>query len=175
MNYTSALVMHFRVILTAILSSFLFFTFHLSRASSEIIIERVLAVIDDEVITMEDYNKTLSDMKKRFPEIKPDEVMDMMINRVLLLKEARRIGIMKRSSDDEIINEYIDIKIRSSVFITEEEMMEFYNKNKDRFRNRSFNDVAESIEHYLREQKTNKLLEEHIKELRRNAYIRIFP
>ncbi len=172
MNYTSASVMHFSLILFFLLFSY---PSQLYGDQSVMIIEKVLAVIDDEVITMEDYSKKLSDMKKRFPEIKPEEVMDMMINRILLLREARKMGIMKRLSDDEIINEYIDIKIRSSVFITEEEMMEFYDKNKDRFKNRGFNDVAHGIEHYLREQKTNKLLEEHIKELRRNAYIRIFP
>ncbi|MCX7794495.1 MAG: hypothetical protein N2257_08875 [Thermodesulfovibrionales bacterium] len=158
---------------------FLFFCFLLfySTSTSASLIEATVAAVEDEVITLSEFNERYDVMKKAFPEISKKEVIDSMINRLLLLREVRlsRIseqrGFLNPEDENRIIEEYIEIKIRASVRVTEEEIEKYYEANKSHFGNRSLQDVAEKIEEVLTEIKTNESLKEHIDSLRKKAYI----
>ncbi len=145
--------------------------------ASERLLEATVAVVEDEVITLTEFNEKYEAMKKGFPDIKKEEVLDAMINRLLLLREARFLRLSETralipvSDEDRIIDEYIDIKIRSSVRITEDEVRKYYEQHKDDFKGVAFQEVAESIEELLIEKKTNEFLKQHLKELRKRAYI----
>jgi hypothetical protein len=145
--------------------------------ASERLLEATVAVVEDEVITLTEFNEKYEFMKKRFPGIKKEEVLDAMINRLILLREARLSRLSETrtlipvSDEDRIIDEYIDIKIRSSVRITEDEVRQYYEQHKDDFKGAVFQDLAESIEELLIEKKTNEFLQQHLEELRKRAYI----
>jgi len=145
--------------------------------ASERLLEATVAVVEDEVITLTEFNERYEVMKKRFPDIKKEEVLDAMINRLILLREARLSRLSETralipiADEDRIIDEYIDIKIRSSVRITEDEVRQYYEQYKDDFKDAQFQDVAEGIEVLLIEKKTNELLHKHLEELRKKVYI----
>lgn len=153
----------------------LFFSYTTMAHSAELL-EATVGVVDDEVITLSEFNERYDMMRRSFPEISKKEVLDGMINRLLLLREARlsRIAELRGLSpaeEDRIIEEYIDIKIRSSIRISEEEIHKYYETRKGEFRDRPFQDVAEKIEILLIERRTNEFLKEHIEELKKKAYI----
>lgn len=112
-------------------------------------------------------------------EIKKRDVLDSLIKRLLLLKQAKKFTIEHssaiRSTDDEnaLIKEYIERNLKSFIRIPFEEIELFYKSNKKAFNGKDFYDVREEIEAYLVEEALNKRLFKHIEELRKEAYIKI--
>ncbi len=145
-------------------------------AHSLTILEASVATVEDEVITLSEFNERYEAMKRSFPDISKKEVLQTLINRLLLLREARLSRIaesrgLSPAEEDRIIEEYIEIKIRSSIRISEEEIQDYYKLHRPMFEGRSFQEVAEAIERILIEKKTNDLLKEHLQALRKKAYI----
>ncbi len=136
------------------------------------IIERVVAYVDDTAITFSEFQERFENMKKSMPDITEREVIDSMINRLLLLRQAK-IMRLEGATEDEILSEYIDIKIRSVIFIQEDSIRQFFMENKDKFEDTDYLLVRDEIEKYLFELETNKKLRGHIEELRSNTEIKI--
>lgn len=153
----------------------LLFTVHCSlftlHCSSEII-DRVVAFVDDRAITMSELEDNYRDTVKLMPDIKKEEVLNTVINRILLLREAKKLRI-EAASKDAIIQEYIELKLKTVIRITEEDMRDFYEKNKSEFGSIEFDDVRDKIEDYLIEKEVNEKLKKHIEDLRAKAYIKI--
>lgn len=147
---------------------------------SALLLEGVAATVEDEVITIRELDEQYSIMKKTFPEITREEVLDTTINRIILLREARSMRLVEErrlypgQDDDRIIDEYIELKIKAGINIKEEEIQNYYEAHKSRFPDMAYHEVAEDIERLITEQKTNELLKEHIKELRKKYYIKVY-
>lgn len=146
----------------------LLFTVHCSAE----VIDRVVAFVDDRAITMSELENNYKDTVKLMPDIKREEVLNTVINRILLLREAKKLRI-EAPAKDAIIQEYIELKLKTIIKITEEDLKEFYEKNRNEFGNVEFDDVRDKIENYLIEKEVNQRLEKHIEELRSKAYIKI--
>ncbi len=140
--------------------------------SAEVIKDRVVAFVDNTAITLSDLEKKYSDTVKLTPNITKDEVLNTMINRVLLLREAKKIRL-EAPSEDEMLREYIDLKIRTFIRIKEEEVKDFYGKHIGDFEGKEFEEVREDIENYLTENELNQRLKSHINELRGNVCVKI--
>ena len=97
--------------------SFLFFTFT-STCFSEVI-DRVVAYVDDTAITLSEFRENYIKMKKTVTDITEEDVINSMINRLLLIKEAKRMKL-EAPTDDELLKDYIDIKIGSLILIKED-------------------------------------------------------
>ncbi|MBI5205570.1 MAG: hypothetical protein HZA11_11700 [Nitrospirae bacterium] len=136
------------------------------------IIDRVVAFVDDRAITMSELENNYKDTVKLMPGIKKEEVLNTAINRILLLREAKKLRI-EAPAKDAIIQEYIELKLKTIIKITEEDLKEFYEKNRNEFGSAEFDDVRDKIENYLIEKEVNQRLEKHIEELRSKAYIKI--
>ncbi|MDI6800861.1 MAG: hypothetical protein QMD01_02225 [Thermodesulfovibrionales bacterium] len=187
MKYISALDMRFRateqrgsravVIFSLRYCSILFFycavalLLYCSKSSAEII-DRVVAYIDDTAITLSELHDEHIKMGKNVVNITKQDVINSMINRILLIKEAKKMRL-EASTDDEMIRDYIDIKIKSLIFIKEDEVKKFYNDHISDFRGREYRSVRDDIEKYLFELETNRQLKNHIAKLRDNAEIRM--
>jgi hypothetical protein len=135
-------------------------------------VEGVVAFVDDAAITWGELNENYERVKKTKAVTVKEEVLNTMINRLLLLSEAKRLKIEAKTEED-IRNEYIDLKIRSVVRISEGDMEDFYNKNLSEFKDETFEAVRGRIEDYLTELEINKKLKKHIEELRAKAYVKI--
>ncbi len=137
-----------------------------------VVIERIAAFIDDEAITLTEFEDYLERARRLSPDLSEEEAMNTLINRRLLLREAKRLRI-RGGSDDEIVREYINIRIRSYIKVPPEEVESYYATYRDRFGKARLSDVRQEIERLLREKEINRRLQRHIEELRKRVYIKV--
>ena len=137
-----------------------------------VISDRVVAFVDDQAITLSEFQEQYRNTLKVTPDVTEEDVINTMINRLLLLREARKYRI-EAPSQEEIMREYIDLKVRAFIKVSETDIEEFYKKNSSGFAGRDYDDARSEIEKYLSEKELNERLKETLKELRKNAYIKI--
>ena len=156
------------------LYSFLFillFTAHYSLVTAEIK-DRVVACVENTAITLSELEELFAESLKITPGITKEEILNTIINRTLLLREAKKIRL-EAPTEDELIKEYIDLKIRPFVSIKEEELLDFYQQHAENFQGKEFDAVREEIENYLTERELNQRLKMYIQQLRETVYIKI--
>lgn len=136
------------------------------------LIDRVIAFVDERSITLREFNQYYDNTEKIRPGISREDVLNTYINRILLLREAKKLKIEARS-EDELLNEYIELKVKAFIRIREEEIRAFYDSNISEFKDLSYESVRDKIEDYLIQLELNRLLKRHINELRANSYIKI--
>ena len=169
---------------------FLLFTIHYSLFTVHCyaeVVDRVVAIIDDEAIMLSELNSAYqrafspqgesAEAENSKTDITQEEVLNGLINRVLLLKQAKKFShsIQTRNDYDEntLIKEYIEKQLKTFIRIPFEEIEQFYEKNKEKFGSKDFYDVRDEIEELLIEKELNRRLIRHIEELRKNAYIQV--
>jgi len=135
--------------------------------------DRVIAFVDDQAITLSELHEQYQSTTKISPDITIGEVLDTMINRILILREARKYRI-EAPSLEQVMHEYIDLKIRAFIRVGESDIEKFYLENKANFAGREFEDVRDEIDRYLTEKELNERLKEVLRELRKDAYIRTY-
>lgn len=148
-------------------------TFFISLCAAELI-DRVVAFVNDRPITLSELRETYERTKKVQPDISMDEVLTTMINRLLLLNDARRLKI-EAKTDEEVLSEYMELKVRAFIRVREEDIEEYYKKNEMEFGGADYESVMERIEEYLTEKEINRILKKQIAELREKAYIKVLP
>jgi hypothetical protein len=134
--------------------------------------DRVVAYIDNTAITLSDLEEKYAETVKVLPDTTKEEVLTTMINRILLVKEANRIK-MEAPSEEELLDEYIDLKLRTFIRIRDEDLLGYYSKHTEVFEGKEFDAVREEIENYLVESELNNRLKLHISELREKSCIGI--
>ncbi len=168
---TSALAMPFSILALC----FLFFVLHPSALSAELI-DKVIAYVDDRAITLREFNEYYERLARIRDTMRSDmdrtDALNTFINRILLLREARKLRL-EAPTEDELLNEYIELKVKAFIRIREEDIKDFYNLNQSEFRNQDYDSVRDQIEEYLIQRELNRLLKRHIDELRANSYIKI--
>ena len=162
-------ILHF---LCSLFFGLCFFLFALCPLPSAAMKDRVVAFVDNTAITLSELEETYSMSLKVTPGITREEVLNTMINRVLLIREAKKIRLVA-ASEDKLIEEYINLKIRPFIIIKEEKLLNFYQEHIEDFHGREFEAVQEEIRNYLTERELNRLLKVHITELKEKAYIKI--
>ncbi len=132
--------------------------------------DRVVAFVDDTAITLSELCEVYTESIKFNPDITKEEVLNSMINRILLIREAKKLHL-DATSDEELLKEYISLKMRPHV--KEEDVSDYYQKHIQNFQGKDFESVREEIEVYLTERELNRLMKKHVDELRKKAYIKI--
>lgn len=136
------------------------------------IYDRVVAFVDNQAITLSEFREQFSRTREVSADISEDEVLDTMINRLLFLREAKRYRL-EALNQDELVKEFISLKIRAFIRISEQDIEGFYKNNSAQFQGRDYEDARDEIEYYLTEKELNIRLKNTIKDLRKNAYIRV--
>ena len=95
-----------------------------------------------------------------------------MVNRLLLLDNAKEMRL-EAPTEDALLREYIDLKIRSFIRIEENEITDFYQKHIDEFQGKTLDDMRDHIEKYLTEKEVNERLKSHIDDLREKSCVRM--
>lgn len=162
----------FKIIFFSLFSAFCFLFFALCSLLSADFKDRVVAFVDNDAITLSELEMKYYDTVKVTSDITQEEVLNTMVNRLLLLREAKKIRL-EAPSEDELLNEYIDLKIRAFIRIKEEELKDFYNKNISKFEGKELDSVRDDIENYLAEHEVNQRLKAHINELRGKSCVKI--
>jgi hypothetical protein len=132
--------------------------------------DRVVAFVDNDAITLSELEAKYEETLKVAPTITKEEVLTTMVNRLLLLDEARKMKL-EAPTEDALMKEYIDLKIRSFIRIKEEEITDFYKNHASEFQGKELDDVREDIEKYLTEKEVNERLKAHISELREKSCV----
>ena len=136
------------------------------------ILNRVVAYVDDTAITLLEFNEFRMKMKETASSVTDEEVINSMINRQLLFKEARKMRLEAATKDD-LLKDYIDIKIKTAIIIKEADIERFYSEHLEEFKGRSFSSVRDEIDKYLFELEVNRQLKKHLEDLRTWAEIKI--
>ncbi len=153
----------------------LVFTFYVSLFTSHAeaeIFDRVVAFVDDQAITLSELKEQFEVARKLTPDTTEAEVLNTMINRVLLWRQAKKYRI-EAPTRDQMIDEYIDLKVRAFIRVSEGDIEEFYKNNQDKFEGKTLDSVRDEIEKYLTEKQLNSRLKKTLKELREQAYVKI--
>jgi thioredoxin 1 len=163
---------------------FLFYFFYLQNPSRQ-----VLARVNDEKITVEQFNKELAKVeppliRDMFRE-EPNNLLERIVVKTILLQEAKKQGLSAPvktykdaaknplSPEESMIVEFIGKKFSSPSEVTREEVEGFYKMYKDRMEGKPLKEVAPAIEQYIREAKQQEALRQFIEELRKNAKVDI--
>lgn len=136
------------------------------------ILERVVAYVNNNAITLSEFRENAEKSRKKLGNVSDSDIINAMINNLLLVEEAEKIRL-EAPNKDELVRDYIDIKIKPFVRIREEDMERFYNENRGQFKGKDYLEVRDEIEKYLSELETNKELKKHIEELRAKSDIKI--
>ncbi len=164
--------------------AFLFYFFYLQSPR-----RLVLAKVNDEKITVAQFNKEIAKVeppliRDMFRE-EPDKLLDRMVVKTLLLQEARKQGASATvqtykdaaknplSPDESMIVEFIGKKFSSPPEVKREEVEGFYKTYKDKMGGKPLKEVAPAIEQYIREAKRQDALEQYLVDLRKNAKVDI--
>lgn len=164
--------MHRVTSLTKSLFFLFIFFFLVGHPASAGIFDRVVAYVNNQAITLSEFQAQYRDTLKMVPDATKSEVINTMINRLLLLDEARKYRI-QASSEDQMVKEYIDLKVRAFITVSEQETESFYKNNRRHFSGKDYEDVRGEIEKYLTEKKVNERLKETLAALRKKAYVKI--
>lgn len=153
---------------------FLLVTCHSSliTASYAELVDRVVAFVNERAITLSELRETYERTKKVQPDISMDEVLNTMINRALLLSDARRLKIDAKT-DEDVLSQYMELKVRAFIRVKEEDIEDYYGKNEQEFKGAPFETVRDKIEEYLTEKEINNVLKRQIAELRAKAYVKV--
>jgi hypothetical protein len=136
------------------------------------ILERAVAYVNNNAITLSEFQENAQRTRKTLGNVSDSDIINSMINRILLLQEAKKMRL-EAPDDDKLVQEYLDIKIKSAIIIREEDMERFYNENRAQFKGKDYLTVRDEIEKYLFELETNKQLKKNIEELRAKSDIKI--
>jgi hypothetical protein len=141
------------------------------------VLERIVAIVNDEIILLSEFKEAFEKAQKTRGDISEKEVLDEMINRVLILEEAKRllrVNTSKGSVDDNaIINEFIERRIKAFIHIPYSEIEAYYLRNRGLFADKKFYEVRDEIESIMVKERLDIKLREYIKELRNKSFIRI--
>jgi len=151
---------------------FLFLLFTLCSSLLADIRDRVVAYVDNDAITLSELEEKYANTLEITTDITKEEVLHTMVNRLLLLIEAKKIKL-EAASKDALLKEYIDLKLRAFIRINEEEIADFYQVHIDDFQGKEIEEVREDIENVLTEKALNERLKSHINELKEKACVRI--
>ena len=149
----------------------LFVLWFLSLQSVQaVVIDRVVAFVNDVAITQSDLVDKYEASKKINEKATYQVVLNTMINRILLLNEAKRYR-MESETDDGLIEQYIDVKIPAAIRISEKDIRKYYDDNQEHFKDKAYDDVRDDILKFLTEKEVNERLRRQIEQLRANSRV----
>ncbi len=135
-------------------------------------IDRVVAHVNDYAITERELYSAHNIKLASGIKTTEAQTLETIINRMLIVTEALRLRI-EGASEDELVREYISLKIRAFISIKDNDMRAYYNNNKSEFKGVAFDSIAETIRTLLEEETVNERLKRHLKILRKKSSISI--
>ena len=161
--------------------AFLFYFFYLGNSGRQ-----VLAQVNDEKITVEQFNKELEKVENPLRDMyreEPNKFLEGIVIKTLLLQEAKKQGLStpvktykdtakdSKSPEETLIGELMKKKFSSPPAVTPEEIKTFYSLFKDRLGGKPLDQVAPIIEQVIREGKQQEEIERYMGELRNTAKV----
>ncbi|MEW6377321.1 MAG: thioredoxin domain-containing protein, partial [Thermodesulfobacteriota bacterium] len=149
---------------------------------------QILAHVNEEKITVEQFNQEISKVEEPQREIlreDPAAFLEGMIMKTLLLQEAKKQGFSppvktykdvtkeSLSPEESLIRDFMEKKFSAPPEVTKEEIQTFYAIFKDQMGGKPLNQITPLIEQFIREGKQQKNVEQFLIELRNAAKVEI--
>ena len=99
-------------------------------------------------------------------------LLEQEATREFIKRDAKAMGISMDQPEEEIGKAYVD-RLTKGVKTTETEVRDFYDSNREMVGGMPFDQVKESIEQFLLQQKKQESLDDYIKGLGKKAHIRL--
>lgn len=175
----SALVMPFNrgICFIIIITVYLVTTWSISVCAG--LIERVVAIVNNEPVLYSRLQEWIAFEASEGRAVSESEALDTLIQRVLIMQQARKIGLVdqtylsSRDQEDKVIETYIERRVKALIHVPFSEIEDYYRNNTGLFGDRDLYEVWDEIEAVLREGRLQMKLDDHVAELRKGAYIRI--
>ncbi len=172
------------------------FTVAVAEPAAAELLDRVVAVVNDQVINLSDLRRYIALEAPNTPE---EGAIHDLIERRLLLAEAKRFeveppseaevnaalehrggngdaGEFRRAIQDRLwIDRFIDQRIRFFILVPPGEVERYYQAHAADFGNRPLDEVREEIQRLLTKQRFQERYDAYIARLRARAKIRINP
>lgn len=136
------------------------------------LVDRVVASVGTTAITLSEFRERYAALKAKQPDTTEEKAINSMINGILLLEKARQMRLEGKNADD-LIAEYINVKIRAAILIRDEEIDRYLSEHRLKPGAQENASFRAKVEELLTEKEVNKALEKHLKELREAADVRI--
>jgi thiol-disulfide isomerase/thioredoxin len=148
----------------------------------------ILATVNGEPIALADLDAELEGMAEEFHSIYKNakhELLEDMITRKLLLREAKRIEVAESPAykealsqrgdgagheDESLLSALLKTQVFDQIQVGEEELHNFYERT-GAATGQDFNAVRESLRVFLLQQKQDEAVEKYVSELKKNAEI----
>lgn len=144
----------------------------LTTAAEARTIDRIVAFVDDYAITQVELDASYKDAIARQPSLTLSEVLDAVITRYLLLREARRAHI-DYEDEDKAIAEFLSIKLRAAIRVNEAHIREFYSENMFDFIGVPYDQARDIIEQKLTDFEFQYRLASLVRELKNSSRIKL--
>jgi thioredoxin 1 len=171
------------ITIVVLAGAFLFYFFYLGHPTRQ-----TLAKVNDEKVTVEQFNRELAKMENPLPEMykeEPNRFLDIIIIKTLLVQEAKKQGLsvpvktFKDTTKDSLppeealVAELMKKKFSSPPKVTREEIDTFYSIFKGQMGGKTLKEVAPMIEQILQEEKQREEVGRFVEDLRKNAKVEI--
>ena len=150
---------------------------------------QALAQVNDQKITVEQFNKELakveSPMREMYQE-EPNKFLEIIVIRTLLVQEAKKQGLSlpsktykdittnnPQSPEDVLVGELMKKKFSSPPKVTPEEVATFYSVFKGQMGGKPLKDVAPAIEQIIQEGKQREEMERFVEDIQKKAKLEI--
>ncbi len=136
------------------------------------IIDRVVAYVDDRAITQLELD--MVHQRALSSGLRPTkaDTLEKLINRILLVNEALKLR-MKGDSEEELVHEYIDLKVRAFITLRDTDVKQYYIENRWKYKGVPYESLKDDIRKLLEEKKVNINLRRLLEKLHDEADIRI--
>ena len=165
--------------------SILYVAFFIILLSSNVghseILDRVVAIVNNDIILLTEFKKELKRVLSEWNEITDQEVLQGMIRQALILEEAKKylmsgnydIYNLTTNKKQKLIEEYIEKRIKAFIHMPFEDIEMYYQENKNNFNGKDLYGAWDEIEQIIKREKLKTKLDEHVNSLMKKAYIRI--
>ncbi|MBM4341197.1 MAG: hypothetical protein FJ110_16835 [Deltaproteobacteria bacterium] len=170
-------------VIVILAGALLFYFFYLQNPGRQ-----VLAQVNGEKITLEEFNKELEKVESPLKEMlreNPQQLLEGLIMNSILLQEAKKQGITPpvktykdtdkdaQSPEEAMINELVKKKFPSPATVSKEEIKTVYLMFKDQLGGKPLDQVSSSIEELIRAKKREEETKQFIAQLYTSAKIEI--
>jgi thioredoxin 1 len=171
------------ITIVVLAGAFLFYFFYLGHPTRQ-----TLAKVNDEKVTIEQFNRELAKMENPLQEMykeEPNKFLDIIIIKTLLVQEAKKQGLSVpaktykditkdfQSPEEALVAELMKKKFSSPPKVTREEVDTFYSIFKGQMGGKNLKEVAPMIEQILQEEKQREEVGRFVEDLRKNAKVEI--
>lgn len=136
------------------------------------VIDRVVAYVDDRAITLRELDTV--HQRALASGLRPSKAatLEKLINRILLINEAIKLRV-EGDNEDELVHEYIDLKVRAFITLKDSDVRQYYTENRWKYKGVPYESLKDDIRKLLEEREVNISLRRHLEKLRETADIRI--